>query len=323
MASALPRQLEPTQKIYYLPVTKTGHIDLVRVIDDDGIDFKLRRTAGALVIECPSEEGVLAHRDAKRIGAVIPGLGRKPEVKVERRCIDTEDVVELQVKGVGTLSVGWRIEEIGGQRTVEEGLVEGIESPETQSSANAPSSDQQLVLRDTKQPAILNPLRAHVHTVSLPISHVRPGRFDVVLHTIADSFNNVVHPAPEGSIRSFEVHDRPRISFSGACAKSEPLQLLVGGKTSLEISPVQGSPSQNLQATLSFRPIDAGQGEGWTRDVAVSGHTQYAVSEPGVYTLNDVQGEVCPGTINEPASCVVKQVPKPHALVNTTALPGW
>ncbi len=320
MISSLPHELEPTQQIYFLSVTKTGHVDLLRIIDDDGIDFKIRRTPGALIVECPSEGGVIVSNES----ALVPGRRMKQDEKMEQRCVGSEDVVEMQVKGVGTLSVGWRIEEIGGRRTVEEGLIEGIESPEDASPMEGLSTDQQLVLRDKSRPALLNPLSANLHTVSLPISHTRAGRYDVVLHTIVDSFNNVFHPPREASMRSFQVFDRPQISFSSACSASQPLQLLEGGEVSLLLVPTGKASSEELTAKLSFRAIDAGRGDNWVKEVKVSGkETVIKASQPGIYSLDDVRGPVCPGTVVEPASCLVKIVPRPHVVVSMTRLPGW
>lgn len=177
--SSLPRTIEPSQTIYYLPIKEPGWVQLERVQDADESDFRIRKTSRhALVIECPSEGKMLGvvederaeekdgdektkarsvlkkalfkgdHALAKRTASGPTAGG------IHHRCVGDDSVVKMRVRGVGELHVGWLIREGKGKdsKVIEEGVIQGIQHSDPV-SVGANARGEPLLLKDKDERA--------------------------------------------------------------------------------------------------------------------------------------------------------------------------
>lgn len=366
MTSGLPKTLELGQKIYLVPVNKPGLIQIRRIHDQDGLLFRLGAGMGngggedyALVIECPSQGVILppggaegrTDEDKKKWPVIgLKGLKKKVGAEdLEKRCVGDEDVVDMLIKGVGSMQVDWSISERGNNKKEQKGTIDGIESSsslENRGLLSALENSDSLVKQDQALDLFHKyhspkHTRAQSHTVSLPVAHDTPGIYDVSLHTIRDSYYNELKfdsLATTGhTTRSFQVYSRPTVSFSTKCSQTNPLKLQYGQKIGLPILTVKRDMEDpKLLAKIHYEPLPGGGGEGdktkdtpWTREIDLTGNSgsktgiNYDVDRPGTYTIEHVEGEFCQGVVREPSVCIVEGIPLPSAMVRMESLPGW
>ncbi|KAJ9091459.1 hypothetical protein QFC19_009102 [Naganishia cerealis] len=164
--SSLPRTIEPSQTIYYLPITQPGWIQLERVQDADESDFRIRKTSRqALVVECPSEGRLLGLEDDGGVeeegkrgkGYRMPLIKRDAAAAkrtitatIHHRCVGDDDSVKFRVRGVGELQVGWLIREGKGKdrKVIEEGVIRGIQALDPFFASSAGHHRQPLLVKD-------------------------------------------------------------------------------------------------------------------------------------------------------------------------------
>ncbi len=319
MLSALPRHLSPTERIFFIPVSKPGVVILKSITDDDGVALKIRRAPGVLVFECPSEGAGAKSSGTEKL---LP-WPKKDAAPVEQRCVGSEDVVKMDIKGVGMLQAYWAIHHPNG--TVEQLQINGIESPilaDSQVNDTVTNPEQALVLAKQSVNIVL-PAIASSRPIFMPISHTKPGMYHVVLHTVVDSYGNEYFPPKSTSTRSFEVIEGPEVSFVEQCANGGTIELLEGGSARLLARTRSNAPGKDLEAMVSFVPGAGSKASPWTREFTFSDQLQLKADQPGVYRLQGVKGPLCPGSVVEPAICAVKLVPRPQATVSMTAVPGW
>jgi nucleoporin POM152 len=110
----------------------------------------------------------------------------------------------------------------------------------------------------------------------------------------------------------------PKSTVNMQCA--QPLQLLVNGTQSIPIvvnGNSNGNPHSPMDVTYTFRSID---GEVSTRSLRLAKKSELlTVSEPGVYTLQEMTGQ-CSGGVIEPSSCRVQLIPPPAVDMTVTTL---
>ncbi len=318
---ALPSSLEKDQTIYYLKVDKPGLVQVTRIVDEDGAQFRLRAMEPALVVECPSK-GIVWMEGCKPADQVRRSGHAK--VEPESRCTGQEDVVEMLVQGVGSMKVDWTItQKNGNSKVLERGAIEGIEAASLISQAlikHDPGSMQLQRYHSRATPA-------QPHTVSLPIRHDKPGLFEVDLHTVSDSLGNEFKPPEAYRQRIFRVHQRPSISFSNGCSQSNPLKILKNGRVGLPITYFDRDVDDSqLHVRLSFEPHPGSSLSSWDKKIDVPTRVKaynYEVKQAGIYTIRSVSGTACEGSVLEPAICVVEELPMPHATVQWNALAEW
>lgn len=326
LSSALPAHREESQRIYYLPIKQTGLVELVQVLDEDRMEFRVKRTGGALVVECPSSG---PHPTGGRADRLL--LDGEDDGKLTQyRCVGDQDDLHAVVRGVGSLSVGWKIGERGSPRSAQHHLIAGIEGQYRAPAADA--AGQQVVLRDESDlqlvPASLAnlPSKAVTHEAGFSLSHDRPGVFDVEILNVTDSLLNSYHP--EGLKRSFEVLGRPSASFSPECANVEPRKLLKDSKVDLKIGILErDARSPRVKMTIKYTPDQDAKESGWERVVETDGRDYtIAASSSGTYSILSIDGQggkVCAGSIREPSMCVVKAIPEPQAAIRMTGKKAW
>lgn len=105
LASSPEYDLEKTEILQHIRITKPGIIRLEKAIDQSNSEVRMR-PATVNVVHCPKVEFVT---DEGRDG---------------RRCVGTPEKLDLKVYGVPPLTLGWH-REVSGRR--ENFLVEGIE----------------------------------------------------------------------------------------------------------------------------------------------------------------------------------------------------
>lgn len=323
LLSALPAHREESQRVYYLPIKQTGLVELVQVLDEDKMEFRIRRTGGALVVECPSSGAPAARNDRLLLDGEDDGKA------TQYRCVGDRDDLHAVVRGVGSLSVGWKIGERSSPRSAQHHLIAGIEG---QIGAPADAASQQVVLRDESQlqlvPASLAhlPSKAVTHEAGFSLSHDRPGVFDVEILNVTDSLLNSYYP--EALRRSFEVLSRPSASFSPECANVEPRKLLKDGKVDLKIGVLERDlRSPRVKMTIKYTPDQDATDSAWERVVETDGR-DYTIpaSSSGTYSILAIDGQggkVCAGSIREPSTCVVKAIPEPRADISMTGKKAW
>lgn len=319
--SALPKLSEPSQKIYYLPIQKTGLVELIKVIDEDQLDFRIKRSAGALIVECPSS-GHAPHSKEERLFLDGEDDGKETQY----RCIGDKDDMHALVRGVGSLSVGWKISERGNPRSTQHHLLSGIEREQLAATDGtvAPRDDRLQLSGSTNLGSL--PSRAYTHEAGFSLSHERPGVFDVEVLNVSDSLLNVYHP--QTLKRSFEVLQRPSVSFAPLCANVEPQPLLKGKQVNLALKVhVQDERSPTVKIKLAFRPDSDSDAKPWTRDIETNlGDYNLIANAAGTYTIESIDGhggKICAGSVFEPSSCVVKSIPEPCAQVDMESVQGW
>lgn len=345
--SPLPRSIEPSQTIYYLQISQPGEVQLERVQDADESDFRITKTSRqALVIECPSNGRILGLEGEKdkedESGSGWKLVKSEPKAKVEpvkHRCVGTDDVIQMEARGVGDLKVGYLIREGKGkdQRVVEEGVLSGIQSDaSTSGSTRQPlllkdkahdrvEADRQVALRSgetalTHSRASIIPDVAETRLVRLPIAHRQVGTYQVQFLNVTDSYGNFDRTTDSKPLE-FVVHALPVVSFSNHCAQPRTLRLLENGSVSLPIiMPGLRQPEGITRVTVAHKPVGADAYRPGTVYEMEGKSKAVEVREPGTYTIVEANSTYCPGVVNEPATCVVEAVPVPKAEVKMESM---
>ncbi|KAK8861644.1 hypothetical protein IAR55_002467 [Kwoniella newhampshirensis] len=290
----VPRNLASSQNILFIAVDKPSVVTLKNAVDKRGDRFSITPHREAVIIECPTGGKFV---DEEKAGKLI--LKGDKTRSAEVRCVGDEEVAKFQARGVGPLKVGWKKRS---KDKVDTGLIEGIEED------LEPVDQLALARRDRV---------SKTHTVPLRVSHSRPGTFTLSLTSVTDALHNTYNPSGYSAEKVYNVLARPSIRFD--C--SAPVQLLLNQKVSLPVDvSVDGPMEQELDVSYQFRSLT---GETAPRKIKVSRRrVDIVVSEPGTYTLLDVEGQ-CSGGILEPSSCTVQLVPLPTLDMSVTTLHEW
>lgn len=291
----VPQQLASSQSILFLTIDKPSLVTLKSVVDKRGDRFQITAHKEAVVIECPTG-GQFVHEDKDR------GIMVKKNDKVqpaEQRCVGDEEVAQFQARGVGSLKVGWTKTSPKEPKT--SGVIEGIEEDiETVDTLG-------LVRRDKV---------SKTHTVPLRLHHDKPGIYTVALTSVTDSMHNTYSPSGHAAQKVYNVIARTTVNLH--CPT--PLQLLVNKTVSIPII-VGGNtaidPKSPKEITYSFQSLE-GMTSTHTLQLAKKNEL-ITVSEPGVYTLQDLTGE-CSGGVIEPSSCRVELISPPAVDMSVTTL---
>ncbi|WWC88086.1 uncharacterized protein L201_002990 [Kwoniella dendrophila CBS 6074] len=308
--SLIPRNLANSQNVLFLTINKPSLITLKSVKDKRGDKFNITPHKEAIIIECPTGGQFVAEEKQDKL--ILKN--DKSKSSKELRCIGEEEIVKFQVRGVGPLKVGWKKKSYGTGNKVETGLIEGIEEDldlilhQESVSGEDPIDNLPLVRKDKV---------SRTHTVPLRVSHSQSGTFTLSLTSVTDSLHNTYNPSGHSSEKIFNVISRPSVRFDAPAT----IQLLHNQKTNIPVHVVvDGSLQQDLEVTYAFEALD---GKRTTKKIKLSGKREdLVISEPGTYTLIDLEG-ACAGGVMEPSSVTVQMVPLPTMDMSVTTLHEW
>ena len=289
--AVLPRALESSQSVLFLTVDKPSVVSLKSVVDKRGDRFHVTPHKEAIIVECPTG-GHWMEEDRK--GKLVrKGEKQQP---AEQRCVGDEEVVHFQARGVGALRAGWRKKS---KESTQSGVMEGIEE-------DLEIEDQLALVRRDRV--------SKTHTVPFRVVHDRPGVHTVSLTGVTDSLHNSYTPSGHSAERVYNVLARPSARFDCTAVR----ELLVGKTTMIPVIVEEsGNP---VEVIYSFKSTD---GQVSSKSLKISKRTEsITVSEPGVYTISELQGP-CGGNIMEPATCAVQLVPPPTLVMQITTLHEW
>lgn len=283
----VPQQLTSSQAMLFITIDSPSLVTLKSVIDKRGDRFQITPHKEAVITECPTG----AHFVEEKQGGQLIRKGDKAQ-PAELRCVGDEEVATFQVRGVGSLRVGWTKSTSSSKDPKVSGVVEGIEDePESVDTLG-------LVRRDKV---------SKTHNVPLKLSHDRPGIHTVSLTGVTDSLHNTYTPSGQSAQKSYQVIPKSTVNLQ--CPS--PIQLLVNGSAGIPIivnGNNNGNPHSAMEVTYTFKPIE---GETETRTMKLTKKNEVlTVSEPGIYTLQEMTGQ-CSGGVIEPSGCRVQLIPPP------------
>lgn len=288
--------LEPSQQLYFLPISEIGIVRLTSVLDQDGIPVRLRVRAsemdGIKVLRCPRG-----------------GWKREREVHTCLNPSVPENLpLNLAVSGSEPLTVRWYVESgVGaGKKRKDESLG---------SIRRAEGGDE-------------------IVQVPLNVSLLSSGRTSYVLDSVTDSCGNRVDYTamrdpldPHHQQRSSMllpgttehwdtvVHTPATVSFSGASGRGEDIRVLEGRKVQLEIRldgvdfeleeeqrarRAGGKRDSLFTVGVEFSPTSGG--EGWEKEVKTSERVvRMEVDQSGTYEIMFIKGKYCEGVVALPS----------------------
>ncbi|KAF8314013.1 hypothetical protein DL93DRAFT_2228159 [Clavulina sp. PMI_390] len=291
--------LEKTQHLVYIKVTRPGLLHLERALDPSGAEIKLPRRPGeafeATVVECPTTEW----GDDARPGKVCVNAGTKD--------------VSINVRGTAPMTLKWHHKDRSAK--VDSFVVEGIKG--------STEADSFAVAQDVRIPLTLRLDTPGMHTYALDsLTDGSGNTLDLV-----QKFKDFKGEKP--NVRVFDVLGQSSISFLG-CGKGQDTvaRLLHGKQVELAVMlnehrDVQDGP---WVATVRYDPpaglIESGGKaskslvQGWTKEYTIPSDKRavsFNASKPGEYTILKVSGQLCPGEVLSPETCRVVEQPKPAA----------
>ncbi|WVQ78800.1 hypothetical protein IAT38_000891 [Cryptococcus sp. DSM 104549] len=292
----VPRNLAPSQNVLFLKVDKPSVVTLQTVTDKRGDRFHITPHREAVIIECPSGGDFIdGPEDPRRLE-----WRSKQQIPAVLRCVGEEDVAKFQVRGVGPLRVGYELRVNGLVEKTD--YIEGIED-----ERSPVDDDLSLVRRDRV---------AKTSTVALPVSHYRPGTFLYTLTSVHDALHNSYIPSGTVAQEAYKVIPYASVKFN--CPA--PVQLLKDQQVSIPIDVViDGEPEQQLHARYRHTSVEGKVEEKVIEIPRYTKRGQLVVSEPGTYTLVDLEGH-CSNGVMEPAKCEVQMVPLPEVQIDVKPL---
>ncbi|KAI0639968.1 hypothetical protein C8Q77DRAFT_1043739 [Trametes polyzona] len=314
--------LQKTQDLTYIRISKPGTLRLERVVDQSGVDARLVIPNEITVVPCPRAEFTPeSMSQIKDVRCAAPRLvsGAGEELQLE-----------IDISGVPPLSLRWT-REVGSRR--ESFMVEGIEGAEHEHQAH--SEEDRRLSSGSGQRA---PIR-----VKVPLTVVLDalGTHTYTLESVTDALGNVAHagqhvdttvasrkaaPSAQDHVlattRSVTVLRRPGVSFKH-CGPGHPASLLIGSEAPLTISTLEADV-QDAPWDVSVRydpPTEEGgkpskRYKGWTKTLTTQGERKeltLRASAPGEYTIIGVHGQYCEGDVLSPETCKVVERPLPTA----------
>lgn len=295
--------LQKTQSLTYLRITKPSTIRLVRVRDSSNVDARLAHPTQLVIGPCPMSEFVeTADKDVHCSGSEL----------------DSELLIDIY--GVPPLSLRWS-KAINGRR--EHFMVEGIEGDHSAIDSYG----------EEKQRSV--PQRAQTMRVPLTASLSAIGEHIYALEEVSDGIGNTVRMVEENltgkrtkTVRPLTVLRRPSVSFS-ACSSEHPKALRIGEETPLAITTNEADPlDAPWDVTVRYQPLveEGKKLHPWTKTLTTAGDRRVAilqVSAPGEYSILNIKGKWCEGDVMAPDSCKVVEQPKPTAEVEWKRIHEW
>nr|GAT58990.1 predicted protein [Mycena chlorophos] len=285
VADASP-DLQKTQSLVHIPLSRFGTIRLEQVVDSSGIEARLAIPSEVTVAPCPRAEFV----EAPSTPTFCAGTRQDLELAID-------------IRGVPPLSLRWF--RVINERA-EHSIVEGIDSDLTEGSGGQKGAPQTFKV----------PLTASLYAA---------GSYFYALEEVVDGLGNAVRleiptldpSAPDSkTTRSLRVLRTPTLSFRN-CGPNSPASLLIGSETHLSIGTKDADPlDAPWEVQLAFKPAEGARVSPWKKTVTTQGSRRdidFRANAPGEYTITGVNGKWCPGHVLSPDSCVVVEKPKPLA----------
>lgn len=304
MREAQSRNPEGPLMLHY-PVKKTGLYLLQKVVDESKLEVRRRRRSDTLVVPCPR--------------AIVKPLN-------QHKCKGELSNVVLEVTGTAPLKVKYRklVNDVEHEAYLQSIQPEDFVSPLTQQESNA------LILRSR------DISWARTQTIEVPLSELlgSSGRWAYLMDQVQDSLGNVVnysqrdHDKQEKTAspdlhQVITVHDRPTISIEG-CNTRQPLKVAKGHDAQLPFrigstgraGVLEGAHTIEYSLTEDYEPDEQRPSQRMQVELKNS-HQRPLIRTPGLYTLESISSEYCPGEVLEPASCLLQNPQEPSVRLET------
>ena len=286
------------------PVKKPGLYRLGRVMDETRMEVP-HRLSEALVVTCPRAQIRPAGLD---------------------RCRGDLSNLAIEVEGTPPLKLKYRKTVNGDDRDV---TFQSIQPDEFVSPLLRHRGSGSLLPADS---ADLSWAAGHRITVPLNETLTSGGTWSYSIDQISDASGNLVtYASPDAEDdgsgakafqprNSFIVHERPIASFEGQglrqiskAAEGEAVKLPLSFRSAGPSSPAQRTHVVNYLFTPADQLSDEGghNADSQLQSVTVNANAMPAVSKPGLYTLQYVSTNYCPGEVQEPTSFLLVNPPKP------------
>lgn len=280
-------QLQKTQSLTHIRVTKPGTIRLERILDNFGVAARLAHPLEVTVVPCPT-----AYYTDDSIA--------QPAYAV--RCQgDTSGVdLTIDIRGVPPLSLRWS-KYVDGKK--ENFLVEGIEDSNPISHSH--TNSRNIARTSSKTPQILK--------VPISFSVESLGRVTFVLESVIDGMGNII-PLDQvvtsealhrevalnsKTVRSLNILRRPSISFRN-CGPGNPVSLLIGSDAHLSLQVTDSDPlDAPWNVDIKFDPSENGKTHSksvkpWQDTLQIQqSPLSLTASAAGEYTILGIRGKVC------------------------------
>lgn len=284
--SSSDSQLQKTQSLAHIRVTKPGTIRLERILDSSGVAARLAHPLEVTVVPCPTayytDDSITQPANAVRCQGDTSGLD-----------------LTIDIRGIPPLSLRWS-KYIDGKK--ESFLVEGIEDNNSASRSHADSRN--IARTSSKTPQMLK--------VPLSFSVESLGRVTFVLESVIDGMGNIV-PLDQGvtsealqremalnskTARSLNILRRPSISFRN-CGPGNPVSLLLGSDALLSLQVTDSDPlDAPWNVDVKFDPSEDGKSRSrsikpWQDTLQTQQPSlSFSASTAGEYTILGIRGKV-------------------------------
>ncbi|KAL0572927.1 hypothetical protein V5O48_009040 [Marasmius crinis-equi] len=278
--------LQKTQSIVHIKLSRPAIIRLERVIDSSNVEARLVIPSEAVVVPCPRAEFVPEKQASDNI-----------------RCMGQDQDVQLMmdISGIPPLSLRWS-RSIRGKK--ESFLVEGIEG-ESDKHVRPDNDEAQVSIRAGTTRSVAAPEKLRV---PLTVSLNTPGEHVYALEEVMDAVGSVIFTSSDGraepndkTVQSFRVLQRPSMSFK-YCSPGNPTPLLIGSEARLQVSANEADPlDAPWSIDLKYMPSTEGENEKykkykpWKKTLATEGSKReifIAAQTPGEYTIASVRGKL-------------------------------
>lgn len=254
-----------TEKLFYLPIKRTGTIRLDKVIDKDGVIVSIiRRHRDLRVVNCPSISFSTPTTD---VCLTSPTTQLVP--------------LDLIVRGVEPISIKWHsvYSAIGSNKRVRK--------------------DETLAGITTGEVGYTHiPITASISSTgsyAYYLDSIVDGEGNIISYSSPLSNTTVAH--------SINVHSPIKISFSGGCLGGQPMKLFEGRTVGLEFKVTRDeSMKSSLRSTveLDYKPATPDT-LGWRKEIEIIGSSgRVEVDRSGVYEIVSARDEFCAGVVLVP-----------------------
>lgn len=271
---------------YYVRVRQPGVYKLNQIVSKDGSDVRLY-SRQVFVFTCP-----YAHFNP------VPAIDY---------CTGDNETLQLEVIGVPPLNVQY-------SKKTASGLVSNFKLDRVQPEEfNSPlqgleTLDKSLFIA-APEPDYTWAASQHLK-INLNLTFESPSEEKYSLSRVVDGVGNEVDLSGLSS-QSFEVHGRPAVKFQ--CTQTDPVNLLIGSKSTQLPIGLEGSGPFNLEYQFS--------GESQSHSVKLTNHQKsISVSSPGEYKLLSIRDKFCQGQVMFPSTCQVVQPEVPTVKVQATPI---
>lgn len=309
---AAPEKLEDSRLSYYaLPISKPGLYRITKITDKSQLNIRLYRS-DVLVSRCPSAF-----------------ISSGTETDGSHRCVGDVDVPRISVDGVPPLKVKYSKSVRGQEKTI---TVQSVNS-ESANTSHTPTAGQGFYW---KKGDSLSWASSQAVEIEMDTALSTTGEWIYYIDEVEDALGNVVSYTKKYNNREdprvlfskslaygFTVHSRPQISFKG-CSPENPIKIRKGATARLPIS-IQGIDASEGPFRAEFEHSTLT--DSFESDLQSNFHHNFTnlvdsliAKDAGMYTMLDLEGQYCKGTVIEPATCLVYVPPEPSVVVKFESL---